>query len=175
MTYLRGDAAVFDAWEKLGNKGWNWKSMLPYFKKSERFTPPNDVQIAAGATYKKEPHGYSGNIRVGYENTFVANNLAPAATETWNKLGYSQCPDFNAGKVHGYAVAPQTRDSNKPLRWDSVVSYYSPVEHRKNLKIVKGTVRSITWKKAGKKDSCKLVIANGVGQGWQGQSNGRQT
>lgn len=40
--------------------------------------------------------------------------------------------------------------------------YYLFVEYRKNLKIVKGIVRSIMWKKVGKKDLCKLVIVNGV-------------
>ena len=52
MTYIRGDKAQFDAWEDLGNPGWNWDAMLPYYKKSELYTVPTDVQIAAGATYK---------------------------------------------------------------------------------------------------------------------------
>lgn len=36
MVYLRGDANDYDAWGALGNPGWSWKNMLPYFKKVRR-------------------------------------------------------------------------------------------------------------------------------------------
>jgi choline dehydrogenase-like flavoprotein len=40
MFFDRGSAADYDAWEQLGNPGWGWKDLLPYFKKSVTFTPP---------------------------------------------------------------------------------------------------------------------------------------
>ena len=40
MVYDRGSAADYDAWEALGNKGWGWKGMLPFFKKGTEFIPP---------------------------------------------------------------------------------------------------------------------------------------
>jgi choline dehydrogenase-like flavoprotein len=40
MMYDRGSAADYDAWEQLGNKGWGWAGMYPYFKKGTKFIPP---------------------------------------------------------------------------------------------------------------------------------------
>lgn len=40
MMYDRGSAADYDAWEALGNKGWGWKGLLPFFKKGTEFIPP---------------------------------------------------------------------------------------------------------------------------------------
>ncbi|KAK8022750.1 glucose oxidase [Apiospora rasikravindrae] len=40
MTYVRGDAAEFDAWATLGNPGWDWNVMYPYYLRSEAFAPP---------------------------------------------------------------------------------------------------------------------------------------
>lgn len=40
MVYDRGSAADYDAWESLGNKGWGWKGLLPYFKKGTQYIPP---------------------------------------------------------------------------------------------------------------------------------------
>ena len=38
MIYVRGHASVYDAWERQGNPGWGYQSVLPYFKKSEDMT-----------------------------------------------------------------------------------------------------------------------------------------
>ena len=40
MLYGRAAAADYDAWEALGNKGWGWKGIYPYFKKGTKFIPP---------------------------------------------------------------------------------------------------------------------------------------
>lgn len=55
MMYDRGSAADYDAWEKLGNKGWGWKGLYPYFKKGTTFIPPPEHTIKEfGITYDPE-------------------------------------------------------------------------------------------------------------------------
>lgn len=45
MAYGRGSAPDFDAWEELGNPGWGWDGILPYFKKSTTFQPPEPATV----------------------------------------------------------------------------------------------------------------------------------
>ena len=52
MLYDRAAAGDYDAWEALGNKGWGWEGMFPYFKKSTEFIePPADVAEKLNITW----------------------------------------------------------------------------------------------------------------------------
>ena len=42
MLYFRGNPEDFEEWEELGNSGWGWKDVLPFFKKAEKFAGPNN-------------------------------------------------------------------------------------------------------------------------------------
>ncbi|KAK4149482.1 putative GMC oxidoreductase [Chaetomidium leptoderma] len=160
MTYIRGNVAEFDAWEQLGNPGWNWESIFSYFKKSEKYTIPTDSQLAAGATYESQYHGFDGPLHVGYVPSLENGSFAPAVKDTWEGLSVSHNLDLNSGSVRGFGMGPQTLDSNLNVRWDAARAYYQPVEHRPNLRIIKGTVKRITWASGG----CKKghLVANGV-------------
>lgn len=165
MTYLRGDAAVFDSWEDLGNRGWNWETLLPYFKKSEQYIAPSDVQMLTGASYEPGNHGLEGSVHVGYPAKLQPNNYSDAALATWETLSVAHSPDLNSGVGRGFGIGPQTLDPELNLRWDSARAYYSPVEKRRNLKMVKGTVKRITWSKERQGRPCKNqcdVVADGV-------------
>ena len=165
MTYIRGDAPLFDSWEELGNPGWNWASLLPYYKKSEKYTIPNPEQLAAGATYESEYHGFAGHLDTGYVNTLTNGSAAQPVLQTWASFGLPHNPDINRGVVRGYGMGPQTINPALGLRWDSARAYYHPVEGRTNLKILQGTVKRITWTAdKGRRRRCdaELVVASGV-------------
>lgn len=66
MTYVRGNAPEFDTWQRLGNPSWNWSSLFPCFHRTERYTPPSETQLAAGAMFQPQHHGLTGPIHVGY-------------------------------------------------------------------------------------------------------------
>ena len=145
MTYIRGDIAEFDLWEDLGNPGWNWASMLPYYKMSEKYTIPSDAELAAGANYQARYHGFEGHVHTGYIPTLTNGSFAPVVIQTWEALSLVRNPDLNSGDTRGFSMGPQTLDPETNIRWDSARAYLHPVEGRHNLKVLKGTVKRITW------------------------------
>ena len=56
MLYFRGHSQDFEEWEKLGNPGWGWRDVLPFFKKAEGFAGANEDNV----------YGTDGNFRVMY-------------------------------------------------------------------------------------------------------------
>ncbi|KAI0124825.1 glucose oxidase [Xylariales sp. AK1849] len=134
MTYIRGDKAQYDAWEALGNEGWNWDTLLPYFKSSENLTLPTGVQTAAaGPSF----------------NTF---------RQTWEAWGILHNSDVDVGHTRGFTVHPETLDQDANSREHAARAYYYPVENRANLKIIKETVRRLMWKD----HDYQVVVADGV-------------
>ncbi|CAG8659184.1 639_t:CDS:2, partial [Acaulospora colombiana] len=82
MFMPRGAQADYDIWRDLGNTGWGWSDLLPYFIKSETFTPPS-AQLAAqfNITYDMRYHGTSGPVQSSYPPF-----LYPAVSERFNNL-----------------------------------------------------------------------------------------
>nr|BBD84647.1 putative GMC oxidoreductase [Cordana terrestris] len=165
MAYIRGDLAQFDAWEGLGNPGWNWESLFPYYKKSEMYTVPSDTQLAAGATYEPQYHGFNGHVHTGYPSALMNGSFASPIIQTWEGLSLPHNPDLNSGSVRGFSMGPQTLDRALDVRWDSARAYYYPVGTRSNLRIIKGTVKRINWSsKEHKRSGCSnsLLVADEV-------------
>ncbi|TGJ81798.1 hypothetical protein E0Z10_g6978 [Xylaria hypoxylon] len=160
MTYIRGDRAQFDAWEALGNEGWNWESLYPYYKKTEKFTVPSGAQMAAGATYDPEVHGETGHVHTGFPFSFTNSSFHELATNTWAGLGYPLNEDVNAGSVRGFSTWPQTLDRDRNIRFDAARSYYYPVEDRPNLTLIRGTVKRIIWSRSSVAGG--IAVAEGV-------------
>lgn len=159
MTYIRGDSPQFDAWEQLGNKGWNWNTMLEYFKKLEGLIPPRKWQVEAGATLNTEFHGTGGDIHTCFNPGLLNSSFYDAAVQGWASLGYAKIKDANAGSVRGFDVWPQTIDAKTNKRWDAASAFYWPVyQKRKNLKLINGTVTRILWDdKRKRQDKARAV------------------
>ncbi|KAL7932466.1 GMC oxidoreductase [Trichoderma chlorosporum] len=67
LTWMRASREDYDAWETLGNRGWGWEGLLPYFKKSETFHPPSDsLRQEEDLRYDPEAFGDSGPIHISY-------------------------------------------------------------------------------------------------------------
>ncbi|GAB1314581.1 Glucose oxidase [Madurella fahalii] len=146
MVYIRGDKALYDAWEEeLGNPGWNWDAVFASAKRGETFTPPTPAQVASGATYERWAHGDSGPVSVGFPFVLSNSSFYSLARRTWEALGMEATTDLNDGYCHGFVSAPLTVDRDANVRDDSARAYYRSVESRPNLKIIKGTVKRITW------------------------------
>ena len=158
MQYIRGDAAQYDAWEALGNEGWNFSTLFPNFKLSENYTIPTDAQVAAGATSIEDIHGHSGFLVTGYPFLLSNASFHDLAGQSWETLDVPVNEDLNGGDTRGFALFPSTLDRDANVREDAARAYYQPVEDRPNLSIIKGTVTRITLG-----ESCdQLLVADGI-------------
>ena len=146
MVYIRGDSVQLDAWEQLGNPGWNWATLNTYYKPLERFYPPFPYQVAAGAAYDASLHGTSGPLHVGFNPAITGGPFFDAAKAGWDTLGFDAVADFNDGTTRGFAAHQQTLDPNLNRRWDAASAFYWPVQTRKNLFLFSGPGSRIVWK-----------------------------
>ena len=146
MAYVRGDKAQFDAWEELGNPGWNWKELLRYFKKIEKMFAPDPWQIDLGASIKPENHGFEGELHVGFAITRQNSSFYKRVQQAWAKLGQVVNDDVNSGSTRGFDVCPQTIDSKLSQRWDSATAFLWPIASRPNLHLINGTATKIVWR-----------------------------
>lgn len=146
MAYVRGNEAELDAWEMLGNAGWNWDSLYPYYKRSENFTIPGTGLQAAGVTFDASVHGDSGAVRTGYPIAFGNMTLTQTVRKAWEELGLPHNVDPGRGNVRGVSTNPLTLEpAVLDVRWDAARAYWHPVEGRSNLKIIRGTARRLVW------------------------------
>ena len=131
MLYVRGQAADYDSWAKLGNKGWAFKDLLPYFTRSQ-----NSEEIEKNSLRKdylnKKFHGIGGplnvaDIRSNYE---ILDKLIIAA-ET---CGYPKNNDFNGKSQEGFGYYQVTQKNG--LRASTKHSFLDPIKNRKNLNVL---------------------------------------
>lgn len=136
MMFDRGSNADYDAWEHLGNGGWGWKSLQPYFKKTFSFTPPSATAAKElGITYDTSAYG-DGPVNVSimsfqypdYRDTFAS----------WKNESVPMPREGFAGPI-GAFWAPNTINNATATRCHARNAYYDPVQSRPNLKLLVGT------------------------------------
>ncbi|KAF2757339.1 alcohol oxidase [Pseudovirgaria hyperparasitica] len=136
MTYIRAESVQIDAWETVGNTGWTWSSLLPFYKKSETFTRPDAVREAKGATYVEAVHGKDGNVGVGWSSYLMGQNVSGILRATNEALGWPFNEDPNDGTVRGFSTWPQTLNAETDIRSDAARAYYwGKAETRENLHV----------------------------------------
>lgn len=135
MTWTRGNREDYDAWEELGNKGWGWDGMLPFFKKTETLHQSTaEHQSQHQSHYAAEYHGTDGPIPSVYSKDYSKPHQYWHAT--LNKLGL----DTNRSHFSGSNLGPFTTltsvDPTTRMRASSATAYYLPNAQRKNLHVL---------------------------------------
>ena len=127
MTYIRGNPRDYDRWQELGNPGWSYEDMLPYFKKSE-----NQQRGAS------EFHGTDGELSVtdAIAPTAISERYIDAAMA----LGYSYNPDFNGAAQSGVGRYQCTIKDGK--RHSTAAAFLVPILQRSNLTVKTGALVS---------------------------------
>lgn len=124
MVYIRGQREDFDHWRQLGNAGWSYDDVLPFFKMSE------DYERGADAY-----HGVGGPIRT---TTVPRHELADAFLKAGQQAGYPLNDDFNGERQDGFGYDQVTiRDGR---RASTAAAYLRPAARRRNLEILTGAL-----------------------------------
>lgn len=121
MIYMRGQAADYDHWQQLGNTGWGWDDVLPYFTKSEDHV---DGQSAL--------HGSGGEWRV--ERPRTSWTILDAFAEACIAAGIPATDDFNTGTNEGVGYFQVNQRSG--WRLNTSKAFLKPAANRPNLRVV---------------------------------------
>jgi choline dehydrogenase len=121
MIYMRGQARDYDQWRQMGNPGWAWDDVLPYFKRSEDFQHGADAAHGQGGEWRVE------EMRLTWE---ILDAFRRAAAET----GIPSIDDFNRGNNEGcgYFQVNQKRG----VRWSTSKAFLKPAMSRANLTVM---------------------------------------
>ncbi|MCB1417973.1 MAG: choline dehydrogenase [Notoacmeibacter sp.] len=121
MLYLRGQKADYDQWRQMGNTGWGWDDVLPYFRKSEDYY--------AGAD---EMHGAGGEWRV--EKQRLRWDVLDAFRDACVEAGIPATEDFNRGNNEG--VSYFRVNQRNGWRWNTSKAFLRPARNRPNLTVL---------------------------------------
>lgn len=120
MIYMRGQAADYDHWQQLGNPGWGWDDVLPYFKKHEDYSDGAD-----------EFHGEGGEWRIEDQRLHwdILDDFLEAAQQT----GLPKIDDFNRGDNEGVGYFKVTQKNG--WRWNTAKAFLRSNDNAENLDI----------------------------------------
>lgn len=146
MYYARAQNVQIDSWAALGNEGWSWEELLPYYKKSEHIQPPNSEQQATGVTYLPEFHGTDGPLAVGWKLDMMNKTITDIINKTHEVIGVPYNTDLASGHMVGWAFSEHTQDNELNIREDAARAYYWPFTSRKNYRLFLNTeAQKLVW------------------------------
>ncbi len=138
LLYVRGQQQDYDRWAELGNIGWGWDDVLPYFKKSE------DNERGAD-----DYHGTGGPLSVS--DPVFQHPICDAWIAAAKAAGYPENPDYNGKSQEGVGFFQLT--TRRGRRSSTAVGFLNPARSRKNLRIITNAHVS------------KVLISEGAAQG----------
>jgi choline dehydrogenase len=120
MAFVRGQAQDFDTWAQMGNTGWSYADVLPFFRRMERYDEGDD-----------EYRGRSGPLRV--TNPLPRLPIFAALIEAAGQVGIPHNSDYNGSRQDGIAMSQATISSGR--RMSTAHCYLDPIRTRANLHI----------------------------------------
>ncbi|KAF9448638.1 GMC oxidoreductase [Macrolepiota fuliginosa MF-IS2] len=134
-----------DAWEKLGNEGWNWDKFDKYMQRATTYTPPNlsEIENMGGSVPDivkelcREPVG-NGPIQVSHPP--LPTDIGVKAQQTLQNLGIPMAPAPLGGDPNGVVIGPATINPKTILRSFAANAYWEPNSARPNFNLLTGAV-----------------------------------
>jgi choline dehydrogenase len=120
LLYVRGQREDYDRWRELGNPGWGYDDVLPYFIRSE------DFERGPGPY-----HGVGGPLKIS--DLRLRREIAERFIEGAVEIGISRNDDYNGATQEGVAYFQQT--AYKGFRWSTAKGFLRPARRRANLEV----------------------------------------
>ena len=121
LNYVRGQRADYDSWAQMGNTGWSYAEVLPYFKRSERRIGPGDDAV----------RGRDGELPI--TDLDLAHPVCEAFIEGAAQMGIPRNPDYNSGDQAGTGYFQRT--VHKGYRYSAAKAFLHPARKRPNVDI----------------------------------------
>jgi choline dehydrogenase len=121
MVYIRGNASDYDGWRQMGNAGWSFADVLPYFKRSENHVERRD-----------EFHAVGGPLTVSRGR--MQHPLHDVFFDACRTLGLEPTDDFNGTRQEGFSTHDFTIRNGR--RHSAAAAFLAPARRRPNLAIV---------------------------------------
>ena len=117
---------AYNQWaQEVGDSSYTFSNLLPYFKKSCHFTPPNQAKLGPSApVFKYDASVFSpsgGPLHVSYVNYYAPTG--PPVQDAFQKVGMAALDGANSGMLLGYAAVPCTIDAEAQVRSSSETSF----------------------------------------------------
>ncbi len=146
MIYIRGHRTDFDRWAELGNPGWDFESVLPYFRRSEDFLDGADAF-----------HGEGGGLTVSRAR--FPHEMGEAFIQAAGALGFERNNDFNSEHQSGFGrFHVNIRDGK---RCSAAVAFLHPVMHRPNLTVMTNAQATEILLESGKATGVRCSLQEG--------------
>ncbi len=149
LLYVRGQPQDYDAWAQMGNTGWSWADVLPYFKRSETWKGPNGTDV----------RGTDGPLSV--QPSRLTREIVDSWVDAAVAAGYRRARDYNDVDQEGVGYFQLTMSGGR--RCSAAVAYLKPARARRNLKILPNTQAE------------KVLIEEGRAVGVLARINGQMT
>ena len=120
MLYVRGQALDYDTWAQLGNRGWSFEEVLPFFKRSEHFERGGD-----------DLRGVGGELNVA--DMVERHPVLDAWVDAGEQAGYPRNPDYNGEDQEGFGIYQVTQRNGR--RFSTARAFLDPIRSRANLTI----------------------------------------
>ena len=121
MVFVRGQAQDFDTWAQMGNRGWSYTEVLPFFKRMESYADAGDDAL----------RGREGPLRV--TNPEPRDPLFATIIKAAEQVGIRHNPDYNGASQEGIAMSQATIAAGR--RMSTARCYLDPIRKRRNLHV----------------------------------------
>lgn len=163
LLYVRGQAEDYRDWRQMGNVGWGWEDVLPYFQKAEDWTgePKSDLR------------GKRGPLTVS--ETRLSREVVDKWVDAAEAAGYARNADYNGADQEGVGYFQLTLRNGR--RCSTAVAYLNPARSRQNLTILTnaqtekvviedgratGVVAHVNGQRQTIKARCEVVLSAGA-------------